>query len=92
MPRPSWDDLKAAFSDVAPGEYLTRDLLPIYLEWVKVAGKPEIDAKTLGEALAAETCVENAGIERGLRIWYVAPEGLNCRNWFEASHDSPLST
>jgi len=88
MPRPSWDDLKNALMTVPPGDYATRELLPAYLAWAEKEGKPAVDAKQLGEALAQETCVETAGLRHGAKIWYVTPEGLNCRNWFQIKAES----
>lgn len=46
------DDLRAALTGIPDGWYRTSDLLPRYLAWAEGNGKPVVDTKTLGEAIA----------------------------------------
>ena len=83
MARPTFEDLQAALSGVEPGEYRTAQLLPVYLEWAGRKGRSPIDAKTLGECIWKELCLESRKTHGGANVWILTREGLECRNWYK---------
>lgn len=80
MKRPTADDLTAALLGVE-GWHTTAALLPVYLDWAAREGRDTVNAKTLGEALRSNSCLDSIR-RRGVTVWYVDKEGLECRNWF----------
>lgn len=79
----SWEDLRAALGEMEPGEYRSADLLPTYNAWAERESKPTVDSKTLGEAIARETCLDSRVSHRA-RVWRLDRAGLECRNWFRS--------
>lgn len=82
MARPTMTDLQSALAGVEPGEYRTAQLLPMYLEWAEREGREAVDAKTLGECMRKELCLESRK-SHGATIWVFTREGLECRNWYK---------
>lgn len=85
-PRPivTADDLRAALAGVPDGWYRSADLLPRYLAWAEREGKPELNAKGLGEAIARELKPEKRAKHHSA-IWRIDERNLNGEVW-----DSPL--
>ncbi len=81
----TWDDLQAALAEIEPGEYKTAQLLPTYNAWAEREGKPVLDSKTLGEAIARKTCLDSRHGHGHIRVWILDRKGLECRNWHTGS-------
>lgn len=79
----SREELSAILSQVKPGKYLSRDLLPEVNDWLNRNGRQPISAKKLGERLRRVMGFRPCGARRGNSIWLITPEAIAGRDWFK---------
>lgn len=75
-------DLHDALIGIEPGWYTSSDLLPRYLAWAGQNGKPEVSAKTLGEAIRRAFDPKRRRVVGNVALWYLDDRVLTHRDWY----------
>ena len=84
----SRSDLTAVLTGLAPGWYLSRDLLPRTNVWLKSQGRDSITAHALGNALHRVMMLERRNVHGNVRAFRITPAAVEGRDWFVETQPS----
>lgn len=83
--RLSREDLTEILRGLAPGEYLSRDLLPRVNVWLESQGRKPVSTKTVGESLTRALKLESRRVAGGVKAFRITPEAVAGRDWFRTT-------